>query len=229
MSALLCLPLFLDCEFTSLARPRLLSMGLCARPPEAQKKAFAQAGNLEFYAELDLTAPAARGLCGQMNAFVRKEVRPQLGGQRLGRQGLLCPSEQALGRALSLWLGEVRRVASDPFGGAQPNGDAGSDLRLEVAYDYHTDFDLFERVLRASGDWEQWAPRLAPTPVAYLWGDSEAQAQAQLSWEQSEAREGLRRHHALADARALACAFEAVHGGPSSEGPEGATPSPDLD
>lgn len=198
-----CSPVFLDCEFTSLARPRLLSMGLCARLTESQKKGFAQAGDLEFYAELDLNAPAARGLCGQMNAFVRKEVRPQLGQQGQGRPGLVCPSEQALGRALSQWLGEVQRRVE---GG----------LRLEVAYDYHTDFDLFERVLRASGDWEQWAPLLAPTPVAYLWGDDEAQAQAQLSWEQSEAREGLRRHHALADARALACAFEAVHGAPPS-------------
>ena len=206
-------------------------MGLCARLSEAQKKAFNQAGDLEFYAELDLTAPAARGLCGQMNAFVRKEVRPQLGRQSAGGPGLVCPSEQALGAALSQWLGEVRQLALQRVelylsGGARPPEDPRGGFRLEVAYDYHTDFDLFERVLRACGDWEQWAPRLAPTPVAYLWGDEEALAGAKNSWEQSESREGLRRHHALADARALAYAFEAVHGGPSSESSDGAPPSP---
>jgi hypothetical protein len=170
------LRLFLDCEFSSLEKPRLLSLGL------------SDGGQLEFYIELDVQGDVVRKLKREMSAFVLDTVVPQM-----GLTGTVVPDEKSAGTTLAAWLER------------QPGA-------LEVAYDYHVDFDLLESALKTVGAWNALQDRLVPTHVAYLWGDESALTQAEASWAESFASQGIDRHHALADARALARAFRAVHG-----------------
>lgn len=84
---------------------------------------------------------------------------------------------------------------------------------LDVAYDCHADFDLLERALQAAGLWDRLQKVLRPTHVGYLIGDDSVEAAMEASWMASFAANGIERHHALADARALKCGFMAIHGG----------------
>lgn len=141
---------------------------------------------------LELTDPALHRRAG---TFTRDTVLPQFG---------LVPrtvdSEAALGQALAEWLEEQGYVT----GGGQPG--------VDVAYDYHTDFDLLERALRKAERWNLLSAQLRPTHVAYLLGEPDSDAAMEASWRESFAAQGIDRHHALADARALRAAFIAVHG-----------------
>lgn len=179
--------LFLDCEFTSLEAPELLSLALV--PLEAHED--------ELYLELDTRSEAFQARHARANAFVRRQVLPQLGLPSFcqGRQA----SDAQLGAAVASWL-----TCLAPTGGT-----------LQVAYDYHTDFDLLERVLRDAGQWTRLESVLTPVHVAYLWADPDACLAAQRSLHQAPAhsdRHKLQQHHALADARALREAYLAVHG-----------------
>lgn len=172
-------PVFLDCEFTSLARPALLSVGLVALDGGA------------LYLELDPQAPEGRARCARATAFVRQTVLPLFGRV----PGAALPHEAALAERLSRWLV------------ARPEGC------VELAYDYHADYDLLEQALRLHDGGTQLARRLRPVHVGYLLGDSDARAAMNGAWRQARAQ-GLERHHALADAQALRAAFIAVHGQP---------------
>lgn len=78
---------------------------------------------------------------------------------------------------------------------------------IDVAYDYHADFDLLERALQYAGLWERLKTVVRPTHIGYLIGQDDVEAAMELSWMQSFAANGIDRHHALADARALRCGF----------------------
>ncbi len=144
------------------------------------------------YGALDASGPRLRNALARANRVVRTEVLPQLALAGPVHVGL-----PQLGRALSQAL-EASGVAA-----------------WQVAYDFHTDFDLLEQALRAADRWAGeagWSRRLEPVHVGYLLGEPSAHDAMHDSWAASE-KEGLRRHHALSDARALAAAFRAVHGG----------------
>lgn len=88
---------------------------------------------------------------------------------------------------------------------------------IDVAYDYHADFDLLERALKDAGLWERLKNVLRPTHIGYLIGQDDIEAAIQTSWEKSCAADGVDRHHALADARALCAGFLRMHSGQEDE------------
>lgn len=179
--------LFLDCEFTSLEAPELLSLALVPLDGHAES----------LYLELSIESEAFLARKASANTFVRKQVLPQLGQSYFSQ---VHPSSDAqLGARLASWV--CRRLPAEG--------------ELHIAYDYHADFDLLERVLRTAGKWEQLERLLTPVHVAYLWADPDACAAAHQSWHLAttdDAQPQLRQHHALADARALRQAYLAVHG-----------------
>lgn len=83
---------------------------------------------------------------------------------------------------------------------------------IDVAYDYHTDFDLLERALQCAGLWSRLKDVIKPTHIGYLTGHDIVEAAMERSWADSFDVDGIARHHALADARALRWAFTAMHG-----------------
>ena len=133
----------------------------------------------EFYAELEPLPEAT-------NAFVRDHVLSQF-----GRDAGIVGSASEVATALAAWL--------DGLG--QP--------RLEVCYDFHTDFDLLEQLLAGT----PCATNVVETHVGYLNGEAAAERAAEACFAHLEASRALKRHHALADALALRAKFEAVHGG----------------
>ena len=164
--------IFIDCEFTSIESPELLSVGLVAD------------NGRELYVELT----GESHLIGA-SAFVLDTVVPQFG---------LMPHAVAtmeeLGRRVGEWLLEFFE---------QP---------IDVAYDYHTDFDLLERALQSAGLWERLKDIIRPTHIGYLIGQDAVEASMEMSWAASRIADGIDRHHALADARALLAGFLAMHG-----------------
>jgi hypothetical protein len=86
------------------------------------------------------------------------------------------------------------------------------DGPIAVHYDYHTDFDLLESALEAAGLLNRLKESLTPTHVGYLIGEADVEAAMDASWAASFAAEGIQRHHAFADARALRAGYEAMHG-----------------
>jgi hypothetical protein len=83
---------FLDCEFTSLEQPKLLSLGLW--PLDATEASQVAQG---FYGELG--GEAVTKLFSRMNNFTHDTVLPQL-----GICGAAYASEAALGQALAAFL-----------------------------------------------------------------------------------------------------------------------------
>lgn len=180
--------LLIDTEFTDLQRPQLLSLGAVAQSESGQVVR-------ECYVQRDATTAHAQKLRRQSNRFVQQHVWPIL--ER--HLGLSASSEQELAQPLVAMLRDVLAMQE------------GS---VEVAYDYHADYDFFESLLQRFEPTGKLLSRLEPTPVAYLLGDEDAQAAMARSWQASLLQDGLPRHHALADARALAAAFHAVHDQP---------------
>ncbi|HAL37828.1 MAG TPA: hypothetical protein DCP03_06790 [Polaromonas sp.] len=164
---------FIDCEFTDLADPKLLSIGLVADDGR------------ELYVELtgDLHLASA-------SAFVLDTVAPQFG---------LVPHQETslidIGKRVGDWL------------------LAFGETSVSVCYDYHADMDLLEHTLRSVGLWTRLSPVLKPTHVGYLIGESDVEKAMDASWRASFAANGIDRHHALADARALRAGYVSMHGG----------------
>lgn len=124
------------------------------------------------------------------SSFVFDTVVPQFG---------LMPSsvssQKELGQLVGAWLIELGHPS------------------IDIAYDYHTDFDLFQLALQCAGLWERLKDVLRPTHIGYLIGQNDVEVVMERSWAASFVANGIDRHHALADARALRCGFIEMHGG----------------
>ena len=161
----------------------------------------------EFYVEM----PESPTLAGA-SAFVLDTVVPQF-----GLMPLKVATQADLGCRVHEWLTGL---------GLGPH---------EVAYDYHADFDLLQASLESAGLWESIRKSLIPTHVGYLLDQVDVERAMVESWSDSFAADGIERHHALADARALRAGYEAMHGaGPAihlgrfdGEGVENLHPMPD--
>lgn len=169
---------FLDCEFTDLAKPELLSLGL----------AGLESG--DAYVEFDAQCTEAAKRFKRASEFVHDTVLPQFGLVADCQVQTAAEFGQRIAKAL------------ESFGPGP----------LTVAYDYDADFALLQSVMRQAGCWAQWADRLVPTHVGYVLDTDAAQRAMDDAWSHSFATQGLERHHALADARALRAAFLAHHG-----------------
>lgn len=166
--------IFIDCEFTQLKNPVLLSIGLVADSGE------------EAYIEISDKAVWAKS-----SDFVIETVLPQF-----GRVGQSVATQAEIGQLIGSWLDQLPSVK-----------------QIDVAYDYHADFDLLEEVLRDAGLWARFEKVLIPNHVAYMLGHELVESAMDHSWMMTQLERGLERHHALADAVALKAGFEAMHGG----------------
>jgi len=160
----------------------------CIEAPELLSIGLVSDAGDELYVEL-----AGNFHLVNASTFVLDTVVPQFG---LMPQSVTTLAE--LGHLVGVWLLELAVSGTAP---------------LDVAYDYHTDFDLLEQALQAAGLWDQVQKFLEPTHVAYLIGDDCVESAMEASWMNSFAANGIGRHHALADARALRAGFVAMHGG----------------
>lgn len=178
---------FLDTEFTGLEEPRLLSLALVSHASGGGEPPT------EFYVQWDPACAAMRELQRASNRFVRQQVWPAL--------------KRCVGRCVTSQEGFAQAVADVLRRAIQTQGQAA-----EVAYDYHTDYDLLESLLMAYEPTRELLKHLTPVHIGYLLGDEDAKCAMERSWAASLASHQLPRHHALADARALRAAFVAVHG-----------------
>lgn len=147
--------IFLDTEFTSLAEPYLISIGLVY-------------GESSFYAELRGITPA---ICSR---FVRKSVFPLLSGP------VFSPLEMAKG------LGKFLQQVPNPA--------------ILLCEDPRYDFGLVLPFLPASRQWTVRVPRFESPHRQDLFDEIKS----------AQFEQGLRRHHALDDARALSVAWRSV-------------------
>lgn len=173
--------------------------------PEGLSLGCASEDGREFYAETDLHTRLGRRLLKRCCTFVLDEVVSQF---RRRPQSIAEPL--AIGARLADWLIKLKVE------------------EVEVHYDYATDFDLFERWLKPAPAAHK-LPRLVPVHLAYLLEQDDALQAQKASWRTSDAKDGLRRHHALADARALREAFRAVHEGAASFDAHGVAGSTEVD
>lgn len=81
--------------------------------------------------------------------------------------------------------------------------------RVEVAFDYVTDYELMESVIRDAGLWNRVRDVVIPCDVDALTGMPEGESAAEECFRALGTRR-LARHHALADAIALRAAYVAV-------------------
>ncbi|MEO7916750.1 MAG: hypothetical protein ABIR16_03835 [Dokdonella sp.] len=123
-----------------------------------------------------------------VNAFVKRTVLPQW-----GLMPLQVRSSIELGRHVDKWLSGLRRTS------------------IAVVYDYEADFDLLRNALVSAMCWGRWSKVLVPHQVGFLSREHASNEAMDSSWTASMQRDGIGRHHALADARALREGYAAVH------------------
>lgn len=146
----------------------------------------------EHYVELDLATDIGRARRQASSEFVRYGGVLDLWGRVAGAA---C-TDWDLGRRTGEWL----------LGLA-----AGTGEKVEVAFDYSTDFELLEATIRNAGLWERVREVVWPVNVARLVSTIDAELAAEECWRAVGTR-GLARHHALADALALRTAYARVKG-----------------
>ena len=171
---------FLDTEFTQFINVELLSLGMVTLADATR----------ELYVELDMSTAIGRARRKASSDFVKYEgVLDQWG---------VVPGATAtnweMGRRAGEWL----------LGLAEESGS-----RLEVAFDYGTDFELLEYAVRDSGLWDRVREIVWPVNVGALTGTIHGQHAADDCYRAIKKR-GLNRHHALADALALRTAYAAT-------------------
>lgn len=144
----------------------------------------------EFYAELDLSSETGKKRVKASNTFVHDTVLSQWGRV----PGSAC-SEYELGRRAGEWL-----LALAVEEGA----------KVEVAFDYRTDFELLESAIRESGIWDQVKDVVLPVYIDPLTANIDGEIAQEDTFRETFARSGLEPHHALADAIALRSAYVAI-------------------
>lgn len=169
-----CIRVAFDTEFTSLLDPQLLSIGLVE----------IETGG-ECYAELDLDSGPGRQRLAVTSWDVREGIVDQFGLFPEAR----CDGEASMGRRVGTWLHELTAVGGQ---------------RLELLYDYSTDFELLVASLDACGMWTPLRLIVKGRNVALPTGTTAGQLARERCFEAlRQRRPPPRRHHALADALAL--------------------------
>ena len=143
----------------------------------------------EHYAELDLTTDAGKARAKASSAFVQSGIF-DMWGLVPGASG----TEWEMGRRSGEWL----------LGLAAETG-----TKVEVAFDYSTDYELMEYAIRDAGLWEQVREVVLPVNVNSITGTITGELAAEECFRSLRQRggRGLKRHHALADALALRAAY----------------------
>lgn len=142
----------------------------------------------EHYVELDLGSDVGQARVEASSDFVRYEGVLDLWGRVPGATATALE----MGRRSGEWLLAV-----------------GRGERIELAFDYATDYELLAEALRDCDLWEQVRPILLPVDVGHLCGRLDAELACEECLRELMRRR-LTRHHALADALALRAAFVAV-------------------
>jgi len=144
----------------------------------------------EHYVELDMSTDVGRARLIASSDFVRNDGVLDMWGLVPGA----ASTAMELGRRTAEWLlvqaGESR-------------------TRVEVAFDYATDFELMKLAIRDSGLWGRVQDIVIPVNVGPLTDSPEGSIAANGCFRELH-RRGLARHHALADANALRAAYIAV-------------------
>ncbi len=125
----------------------------------------------------------------RVNACVQERIAPYL-----GLMPVRAATRQDLGRFIGEWLLTLGQRS------------------IDVVYDFHADFEWLEDALRAAGLWSRLSGMLLPHKVAYLARQRYSDEAMDTSWTASSSADGIARHHALADARALRAGYEAAYG-----------------
>ena len=168
----------LDCEFTDLDDPQLLSVGMVAED------------GARLYIELDLSSAEGRARAVRASAFAQDQVLEFFGQDSRAKVATL----QELGERAQAWLRDLK------------------GRHIELLYDYAADYSLLESVLVTLPQWRELKDRLQPRNIAQECDCVDAELASEGCFEALK-REGLYRHHALADALALQAAYYAVSQG----------------
>ncbi len=144
----------------------------------------------QHYGELDLTTAGGQARLQACSDFVRHAGVIDQWGHVPRSAG----TELELGRRAGEWLLELARE---------------SGTRVEVAYDYATDYELLEVAIRDAGLWDRVREVVAPVNIGALTDSPECRRAAEGCFRDLK-RQGLMRHHAMADAFALRAAYLAV-------------------
>lgn len=140
--------------------------------------------------ELDLTTEAGEARLRACSDFVR------YGGviEQWGRVPDSAGTEWELGRRAGEWLLGLSEESA---------------TRVEVAYDYIVDYELLEYAIRDCGLWDRVREVVMPVNIGGLTGSPEGELAAEECLREL-GRQGLKRHHSLADAMSLRAAYIAV-------------------
>jgi hypothetical protein len=144
----------------------------------------------EHYVELDLTTEAGQARVKASSDFVRYGGVLDTWCRVPGAAG----TESEMGRRTGEWLLQLA---------------AESGTRVEVAFDYSTDYELMEYAIRAAELRDRVREVVVPVNVGALTGSPEGEIAAEECYRELRGR-GLGRHHALADALALRAAYAAA-------------------
>ena len=140
----------------------------------------------EHYAELDRTTETGKTRVKTSSAFVQSGVF-EMWGLVPGAPG----PPRGMGRRTGGWL----------LGLAAESG-----AKVEIAFDYSTDYELMEYAIRDGELWDQVREVVLPVNVNAITGTITGELGAEACFRELRKR-GLRRHHALADALALRAAY----------------------
>ena len=160
--------------------------------PELLSLGLVALDGAEHYVELDLESVTGKARVKSSSDFVRHGGVLDLWGLVKGAES----SQWELGRRTGDWLLALSQK---------------SGTRVEVAFDYSTDWELMVAAIRDSGLWDQVRESLLPADVSPLTGTIDGELAAEECF-RGMANRGLRRHHALADALAVRAAYLAGKG-----------------
>jgi hypothetical protein len=146
----------------------------------------------EFYTELDMSSDIGKVRLKAASQFVRYNGVLDQWGHVPGATG----TEWEMGRRAGEWI----------LGLAVESGS-----RVEIAFDYSTDYELLEYAIRDAGLWDQVRQVVIPVNVDAITGTIIGELAAEECYRALRKRggRGLCRHHALADALALRAAYMA--------------------
>jgi len=122
-----------------------------------------------------------------VNAFVTRTVLSQW-----GLMPVQVRSNLELGHRVDHWLSGLGRIP------------------ITVVHDYEADFELLRVALLAAMCWGRWSKVLVSHQIAFLSREPVSNEAMDGSWMASMKRDGIGRHHALADARALREGYAAI-------------------